>query len=143
MTADPQPPPESQLIAARRKAMDPEPSYRKAAREAGISPERWRQIETGVARVARGVDVPVRDVPAATIARMALFVRATPAELEACGRPDAARELATLLAARPERELSDAEMFADLSERIRWIEKQLGKPEDPKEHPNDEATRAG
>lgn len=137
MTATPQPPlppapPESQLIAARRKAMDPEPSYRKAARAAGISPERWRQIETGIARVARGTDVPVRDVPAQTIARMARVVGATPAELESVGRADAAAELRRIIEAEPQEEMSQAEMIADLRRRLSALEEQYGAPPPPK-----------
>lgn len=130
MTAHPQPPlppPEAQLIAARRSAADPVPSMRSCAKRAGISPERWRQIETGVARVARGTDVPVRDVPAATIARMALVVGATPAELTSCGRADAATDLAALIAAQPEPEVRDSEMWREIRDRVAWLEQQLGK----------------
>jgi Helix-turn-helix domain len=124
MTALPQPPPESQLISARRK--ETALSYRQAARQAGMSPERWRQIEQGMARVARGTDVPVRDAPADTVAKMAWVVGATPAELESCGRADAAAGLRALIAAEPPRDQTTDEMLAELSERLRSIESHLG-----------------
>jgi hypothetical protein len=149
MTASPQPPlppapPESQLIAARRKAMDPPPSYRKAAKAAGISPERWRQIETGIARVARGTDVPVSGVPADTIARMAHAVGATPAELESCGRADAAAELRQIIAAEP---ASDADVLADILKRVAALEEHFGRPPkrlsfEQEEESRDRKTRA-
>ena len=88
------PPPEAALIAARLAARVPHMSRREAARRAGISETRWRQIENGIIRV-RGADYP-EVAPAGTLARIALVVGITPAELESAGRPDAAAELAQL-----------------------------------------------
>ncbi|HYK28524.1 MAG TPA: hypothetical protein VEV61_11205 [Streptosporangiaceae bacterium] len=96
MTAHP-PPPESQLIHAARQAIQPKPpSMADCARQAGMSAERWRQIEQGKARVAPGVDVPVTDAPAETIAAMARVLHLTAVQLELAGRPDAADALERL-----------------------------------------------
>ena len=67
-----QPPPEAALIAARLAARVPHMSRREAARRAGISETRWRQIENGIIRV-RGADYP-EVAPAGTLARIALVV---------------------------------------------------------------------
>lgn len=72
-------------------------SIKKAAAAAGISDTRWRQIEHGMRQV-RGE--PVQEIgPSPTVAAMAAVVGATPADLEAAGRPDAAGELAAILEA--------------------------------------------
>jgi hypothetical protein len=68
-------------------------SARAAARRAGISEGRWRQITGGYQVVRPGVYVPVRG-PAQTVARMAAVAGLTPAQLTAAGRDDAARVLA-------------------------------------------------
>jgi transcriptional regulator with XRE-family HTH domain len=68
-------------------------SAREAARRAGISEGRWRQIASGYQVVSAGVYAPVRG-PAGTLARMAAVVGVTPAQLRRAGRPDAARALA-------------------------------------------------
>jgi hypothetical protein len=65
-------------------------SARAAARRAGISEGRWRQITGGYQVVRPGVYVPVRG-PAQTVARMAAVAGLTPAQLTAAGRDDAAR----------------------------------------------------
>jgi hypothetical protein len=67
-------------------------SAREAARRAGISEGRWRQITGGYQVVSAGVYAPVHG-PAATLARMAAVVGVTPAQLSQVGRADAAREL--------------------------------------------------
>jgi hypothetical protein len=118
MTANPQPPPEAQLIHDRREAMRPKMSMRRAASEAGLSPERWRQIETGTARVASGIDVPVRDAPASTIAAMSAVVGITPAELTGAGRIDAARLLAELPGRQAEADPMTLEEMRQLSRRL-------------------------
>jgi hypothetical protein len=69
-------------------------SAREAARRAGISEGRWRQIAGGYQVVSAGVYAPVRG-PAETLARMAAVVGVTPAQLTEAGRPDAARALAS------------------------------------------------
>jgi hypothetical protein len=68
-------------------------SARAAAREAGLSEGRWRQITSGYQVVSPGVYAPVRG-PAPTVARMAAVAGLTPAQLRATGRDDAARLLA-------------------------------------------------
>jgi transcriptional regulator with XRE-family HTH domain len=68
-------------------------SARKAARRAGISEGRWRQIASGYQIVSPGVYAPVHG-PADTLARMAAAVGVTPAQLTDVGRPDAAKVLA-------------------------------------------------
>lgn len=68
-------------------------SARAAARQAGISEGRWRQITSGYQVVSPGVYAPVRG-PARTVARMAAVAGLTPAQLRTAGRDDAARLLA-------------------------------------------------
>jgi hypothetical protein len=68
-------------------------SARAAARQAGISEGRWRQITSGYQVVSPGVYAPVRG-PARTVARMAAVAGLTPEQLRAAGRDDAARLLA-------------------------------------------------
>ncbi len=100
--AKPAPPPEAVLIAGRRES-PPRMSMSEAARRAGISDTRWRQIEKG-SRPFRGGYYP-EAAPAELLARMAQVVGVTAEELAACGRADAAAELAALppLAADPDR----------------------------------------
>jgi hypothetical protein len=69
-------------------------SAREAARRAGISEGRWRQIAGGYQVVSAGVYAPVHG-PAQTLARMAAVVGVTPAQLTEAGRPDAAQALAS------------------------------------------------
>jgi hypothetical protein len=73
-------------------------SIRQAAKLAGISDTRWRQIEQGW-RMHRGRREEEPPAPAQTLARMAHAVAVTPAQLAGAGRPDAAAELAALPAA--------------------------------------------
>jgi hypothetical protein len=67
-------------------------SAREAARRAGLSEGRWRQITAGYQVVSAGVYAPVRG-PAATLARMAAVAGVTPDQLRQAGRPDAAKAL--------------------------------------------------
>jgi transcriptional regulator with XRE-family HTH domain len=85
-------------------------SAREAARRAGISEGRWRQIASGYQVVSAGVYAPVRG-PAQTLARMAAVVGVTPAQLSRAGRPDAAKALA----AGP----ADAGVVHELLQRVR------------------------
>ncbi|HEX6473302.1 MAG TPA: helix-turn-helix transcriptional regulator [Streptosporangiaceae bacterium] len=94
MTTKPEPQPEGKLITEARKRA--RLSGREAARRAGISEGRWRQIVNGYIVVAKGVYSPVVGAPANTIARMAQTVDLTPEALEAAGRADAAEELRQL-----------------------------------------------
>jgi transcriptional regulator with XRE-family HTH domain len=87
-------------------------SAREAARRAGISEGRWRQIAGGYQVVSAGVYAPVRG-PADTLARMAAVVGVTPAQLRRAGRPDAARALAA--------GEQDAEMSQELLQRVREL----------------------
>ncbi len=83
----PEPPPWGALIteSLRRAGL----SAREAARRAGLSEGRWRQITGGYQVVSAGVYAPVRG-PAATVARMAAVVGVTAAQLRQAGRADAA-----------------------------------------------------
>lgn len=89
MSPDP-PPPEATLIAQLREK-PPRMSMSEAARQAGMSLTRWRQLEHGF-RTFRGAYY-AETGPAQTIARMALVVGATPRQLTDAGRADAAAEL--------------------------------------------------
>lgn len=90
MSQRPEQPPEGALIKASLKRTGK--SARKAAREAGMSEGRWRQIVDGYQIVSAGVYAPVRG-PAETVARMAAVAGVPPDDLEAAGRGDAAAEL--------------------------------------------------
>jgi transcriptional regulator with XRE-family HTH domain len=90
MTDRPEPPPWGTLIAAALRAAGL--SAREAARRAGISEGRWRQITGGYQVVSPGVYAQVRG-PAATLAKMAAVAGVTAAELCAAGRADAAEAL--------------------------------------------------
>jgi transcriptional regulator with XRE-family HTH domain len=79
-------------------------SAREAARRAGISEGRWRQITGGYQVVSPGVYAQVRG-PATTLAKMAAVAGVTPAELRAAGRDDAARELTRHQARSPGEEM--------------------------------------
>jgi hypothetical protein len=101
METRPEPPPEGRLIEAAAARLDI--SIREAARRAGISYGRWRQIVKGYQNIGRGIYGPVRNAPARTIAKMARAAGVTPAQLAAEGcRPDAAAILAGLLEAEDE-----------------------------------------
>src|SRR5580704_5089997 len=86
----PQAPPWGTLISAAlaREGL----SARAAARRAGLSEGRWRQIAGGYQVVSPGVYAPVRG-PAATLAKMAAVAGVTPGQLREAGRADAGREL--------------------------------------------------
>jgi lambda repressor-like predicted transcriptional regulator len=87
MSQRPDPPPWGALItsALRRGGM----SARQAARRAGLSEGRWRQISGGYQVVRPGVYASVRG-PAGTLARMAAVAGVSADELRAAGRSDAA-----------------------------------------------------
>lgn len=92
-------------------------SAREAAKRAGMSDGRWRQIVSGYQTVSAGVYAPVRG-PAETLARMAQVVGVTPEQLEQAGRSDAAAELRELPSLpEPEQELTARE----LTERLREL----------------------
>lgn len=91
MPQRPAPPPWGALLT--RTLVKAKLSAREAARRAGISEGRWRQIASGYQVVSAGVYAPVRG-PAQTLARMAAVVGVTPAQLRRAGRPDAASALA-------------------------------------------------
>jgi transcriptional regulator with XRE-family HTH domain len=88
-------------------------SAREAARRAGLSEGRWRQIASGYQVVSAGVYAPVRG-PAGTLARMAAVVGVTPEQLRRAGRPDAAQALAATPTAH-----EDAEVGQELLQRVR------------------------
>lgn len=121
MTTPDTPPEGEALERARQRARI---SQREAARRAGISETRWRQITAGH-HIAGGVVVPDLG-PAHTIARMAVAVGLTGAELAEAGRDDALAFLpiATLPEAGPETtmldltEVSDEVLLAELARRL-------------------------
>lgn len=121
MTALPQPPPEAELIAAKRGAISPALSARKAARRAGFSVALWSKIEKGYDQVARGVVIPFRGT-AEKVARAAQVVGATAIELTACGRPDAAHILAALPPLADTEPMTIEEMAAELRRLSALIE---------------------
>jgi hypothetical protein len=94
MNMRPDPPPEGKLIADAADNLSL--SIREAARRAGISYGRWRQIVTGYQNVSPGEYAAVR-APARTVARMAKVVGVTPSQLEEAGRADAADILRAIL----------------------------------------------
>jgi len=85
------PPPEAEVIRRRREAATPTLSRRQAAAKAGISPSQWSDVERGCKQVGSGVTIPVQ-ATAQALARMAHSVVATPDELQAAGREDAATQ---------------------------------------------------
>lgn len=89
MTEHPGVPPEGSLI--KRAQLDARLSQREAARRAGLSEARWRQLVSGFQLVSR-TKVPVRS-PDETLARMARAVGVTAEQLEAAGRDGAAAVL--------------------------------------------------
>jgi transcriptional regulator with XRE-family HTH domain len=122
------PPPESQLIRQHRERLGL--SVREAARRAGISEGSWRRTE-GPGRKTR---------TAATVAAMAAAVGATPPELEARGRPDAAVILARILT----RATEAADPLDELRALVRHAEVLLDKAEQIRKDRDHDATwRAG
>lgn len=97
MSDKPMAPPEGELIRSARKSAGL--SIREAARRAGFSEGRWRQIESGYQSVQKGVFIPSPG-PANTVARMARVVDLTPEALDEKGRADAAEELRKLIELR-------------------------------------------
>jgi hypothetical protein len=98
MTERPAPPPWGALITAALASGGI--SAREAARRAGLSEGRWRQISGGYQVVSPGIYAEVRG-PARTLARMAAVAGVTPAQLRASGRDDAAQILASERDRRP------------------------------------------
>ena len=137
MDQRPEPTPEGKLIG--EAAADLDISIREAARRAGISYGRWRQVVTGRQNVSPGEYAAVRNVPARTLAKMALAVGLTPEQMETEGqRPDAAEEMRAMPARERE---ADAEVIPlpvpadslvkDLADaRLADIEDALGSPVD-------------
>ena len=125
MDQRPEQPPEGKLIAGAAGRLDL--SIREAARRAGISYGRWRQITAGYQNVSPGVYAAVH-APARTLARMAAVVGVTPEEMETEGqRPDAAEAMRETEAHRgapvPQINLERGEndVFPDLSPEDRAL----------------------
>jgi len=95
--AAPEQRPEGKLIADALARLVPKLSQREAARRAGLSETRWRQIVQGYQRLQDGVRAPVV-APAETLARMAMAVGVAEKELDEAGRDDAGRALAGMSA---------------------------------------------
>ena len=100
METRPEQPPEGKLIADAAARLDL--SIREAARRAGISYGRWRQIVTGYQNVSPGSYAAVR-APAGTLAKMATVVGVTSEQMAGEGqRPDAAALIAQASPAAPD-----------------------------------------
>jgi hypothetical protein len=112
MKGRPEPPPWGALITAAlaRNGL----SAREAARRAGLSEGRWRQITGGYQVVSPGVYAEVRG-PAGTLARMGAVADVTPAQLRAAGRDDAAMILAGQQGPEPD-------VGAEMLERVRAMD---------------------
>jgi transcriptional regulator with XRE-family HTH domain len=126
MADRPQPPAWGALLAAALKSAGL--SAREAARRAGISEGRWRQITGGYQVVSPGVYAQVRG-PAATLAKMAAVAGVTPAQLRAAGREDAAAELARQQGRAPAEEMLERVRALDTDqarELLATIALQLG-----------------
>lgn len=88
-------PPEAELLRRARLGNRPKLSIRAAARLAGVSEVRWRQIEAGYE--TRGdVAIPARATDG-TLAHMAAAVDVSPQQLTDAGREDAALVLVEIL----------------------------------------------
>lgn len=94
MDERPSQPAEGKLIAdaLARSGM----SIRQAAKRAGISYGRWRQITSGYQNVSPGSYAAVH-APPLTVAKMASVVGITPDDLHTAGREDAADALRELI----------------------------------------------
>jgi transcriptional regulator with XRE-family HTH domain len=110
MAQRPDPPEWGVLIAAALRTAGI--SKREAARRAGISEGRWRQIASGYQVVSPGVYAQVRG-PAATLARMAAVAGVTPEQLTKAGRDDAACLM---------REAEDRPKGDEILERVRAMD---------------------
>ena len=100
MTADTPSTPEGQLIRTARERAVPRLTIAAAAQRTGISAEQWGTVERGHTRARPGSPTRRFSAPRMTVARMAAAVGGvTPADLEACGRKDAADELRVMQAA--------------------------------------------
>jgi transcriptional regulator with XRE-family HTH domain len=120
MTDRPEPPPWGILIARALRAAGL--SAREAARRAGISEGRWRQITGGYQVVSPGVYAQVRG-PGATLAKMAAVAGVTAAELRAAGRGDAAEALLRQQATEALlRQQGDRAPTEEMLERIRAMD---------------------
>jgi hypothetical protein len=84
--------PEGALIERALSVFVPKLTAREAARRAGLSEGRWRQIVSGYQSAGRGSYHAVV-APAATLARMARVVGVTAEQLDSVGRSDAAAYL--------------------------------------------------
>jgi hypothetical protein len=115
VTERPDPTPEGQLIADALAKSRPKLALREAARRAGISEARWRQIAAGYVMVSG--EPSVFSAPAETLARMARTVGVTSAQLREAGRADAADALQDLLLDEKYAGASTAEILAE-TERI-------------------------
>ena len=101
MTTPPTAPPEARLIKRLREEKVPPLSMREAARRAGFSVATWTQNEQGYRKVTPAFGIPIRATDE-KLARMALTVGATPEQVRATGRDEAARMLEKLIEAGPD-----------------------------------------
>lgn len=110
MSQSPAPPAYGTALEAARERLGI--SQNEAARRAGMSGTRWRQIVNGFQSTG-GVIAPVKG-GAKTVAKMAAVVDVPPEALEEAGRPDAARELRRLVEVAGDHPAEAAEIQADI-----------------------------
>lgn len=129
-------PEEARIIDAAQKSAVPAMSMREAAKRAGMSDGRWRQIVKGYQGTGTG-RIPVV-APDDTLARMALVVGVTDSQLEDAGRPGAADVLRRLLAdsEQPDVELADVpidRLLGEIRRRVTGVRHaaQPATPADP------------
>lgn len=115
MTALPQPPPEADLIKARREALFI--SMRQAALGAGISPTAWAEVETARKKPAAGV-VLAKKGTAKMLSQMAIFLHIAPGEMRDRGRADVADYMDAILKTVNESPMSERQKLR-LAKHIR------------------------
>lgn len=86
------PKPSAAVAAIDRMRQDEGLSIRQAARRAGISDGRWRQLAKGYSAAGGGMKIPANPT-AETLAAMARAVGMPPEQLREFGEPEAARVL--------------------------------------------------
>jgi len=114
-------PAEARLIEAARQAKAL--SARKAAKLAGISEGRWRQIEKGEQLAGSGYSIPVV-APDQTIARMSMVVGVSAEQLREAGRENAADAMVFMAGMQAE---NDWQKVGTVLDRLVGMREELGR----------------
>lgn len=118
---------EADLIEDLRTAHQPKLTQTAAAKKAGITESRWRQVVSGFQPAAAGAPKVRVIAPAQTIARMSYAVGATPEQLVVAGRPDAADELRHMLASTTQgQQLAAVETLPSPEEMAHQVREHVG-----------------